>query len=499
MLGLRLPKISFTMLVVAILATTAMLTSTTDTAQGHEVGKHNLALDGSLAHWANGGMDYKFDGTFPSNWKSYINQGAAHMKSGTFAVKLDSSTSSKNKISIGNWPSIFGFLNRRGYGTCASSGSVGGDVACAYPTGSSLTLGTNPWLALNRDDTLDQVAIVFDEADVYQGSGTSRTVRSGWSAAKVRRIAAHEFGHALGFFKHLSGSNDVMTSGSGQYNLSTEDKWNLNRLYMYTTDASACMTEIGLSQSGLKNAKGIMHPASGTATLSVSGTVCPSTAYDDSAAHYFKLNYSGVTGGRRFRVWTESKQDVEQYVHSGSEFDAYKKGEEESPETIGGNKLVQVASGDKDKAHTYQLRITPYCVSGEVYKIWQNTSGASIDGSAVNLGSSDCKSSVTSRGYADFYTIEIPKPSSTTAVTTVTIDLTSDGNKFDPYLYLRRGEDEQSASQVSSDDDSGPGNSARILRQMTPGKYTIEATSHRQGKTGSYTLNITATTTTPSS
>lgn len=442
------------------------LISTADTGHSHGgfgTSKHELAFGGMLSHWTDGGMDYKVHGSFPTGWSGYIDKAAAHMKSNTFATKLKASSTSSNLVYIGVWPKGISTANLLGGDrACERAGRLGGSVACAFP----LTTGglVHPGITLNRANNLGRVAIVFDEADVYQGSGTSRTVRSGWNEAKVKRAAAHEFGHALGFFNHLSGSNDLMTPGSGQYNLSTEDKWNINRLYLHTTDASACMTEISLSQSGLKNAKGIMRPASGKGTLSVSGTVCPSTAYDDSAAHYFKLNHSGVTGGRKFRVWTESKQGVKQYVHSDSKFDPYKKGEEESLETISGNKLVQVASSDKDKAHTYQLRITPYCVSGEVYKIWQNTTGASIDGTAVNLGSGDCQSSITSRGYADFYTIEIPKPALAGAVTTVTIDMTSTGNKFDPYLYLRRGEDEQSANQVASDDDSGPGNSARILR-----------------------------------
>ena len=61
---------------------------------------------------------------------------------------------------------------------------------------------------------------------------------------------------------------------------------------------------------------------------------------------------------------------------------------------------------------------------------------------------------------------------------------------MDGYLYLRRGEGEQSATAIYSDDDGGGGTNFRISERLTPGHYTIEATSLRSGDIGKYDLRI---------
>lgn len=193
-------------------------------------------------------------------------------------------------------------------------------MACTWPIDpqrGSVDLG----ILSNGYNNVQRVSIVFDEADVYQGTGTNRTVRPGWTAAKVKWYAAHEFGHALGFFDHL-GSGNLMHGTIPQNNLSislsTDDKWNLNRLYLHTTDAAICMTEIDLSESDFNNAGGKMYPAGGGNGILYGGnTICPSTTYN-GLAHYFKLDASDPDDpdleDRKFRVWTNSNHNVKQYV-----------------------------------------------------------------------------------------------------------------------------------------------------------------------------------------
>lgn len=82
----------------------------------------------------------------------------------------------------------------------------------------------------------------------------------------------------------------------------------------------------------------------------------------------------------------------------------------------------------------------------------------------------DCLSSVPSRGYADFYIISVG------VTTIVTIEMES--SNIDTHLYLRRGEGEQSATATASHDDINFPNdtNSRIVKTLTAGKYTIEAT-----------------------
>lgn len=484
---LRMPSVYVRVAVMGVVATALVLGATADTAQSHGTGPgfpHRLAFGGSLSHWSDGGMDYKLQGTFPTGWSGYINQAATHMKNNTLATKLGASTTSSNLVSIGGWPPIISSPNLLPgpLRTCTKSGKFAGSVmgedsiACAWPVTSSGAVDFD--ITGNLTNNLQGVAIAFDEADVYQGTGTNRTVRSGWSAnsgAKIKRVAAHEFGHALGFFSHL-GSGNLMHGTAPQYNLSTNDKWSINRLYLHTTEAAtACMTEIKLS--GVKNAGGSMYPGS----LSSSGTICPSTAYN-GLARYYKLDASGA-GGREFRVWNDSKQDVKQYVQSISDFNPYAGGAVSSPKDINGNTLVQVASGDRSKTYSYQLKVRPHCVDPFGYSIRSATYPTAYTRA---LGASDCVSSKTSRGYADFYNVKV----TSSTPTVVTIEMKS--NNIDTYLYLRNGKDEQSATEIAYHDDinGNVNTNSRIVKKLAKGDYTIEATSSSKLDVGAYTLTV---------
>ena len=69
----------------------------------------------------------------------------------------------------------------------------------------------------------------------------------------------------------------------------------------------------------------------------------------------------------------------------------------------------------------------------------------------------------------------------------VQIDMAS--STFDAWLVLREGEN-ISGRQLALDDDGGPGTDARITADLSPGTYTIEATSLRTDRTGAFRVTL---------
>ncbi len=59
----------------------------------------------------------------------------------------------------------------------------------------------------------------------------------------------------------------------------------------------------------------------------------------------------------------------------------------------------------------------------------------------------------------------------------------------DTYLYLLKGEG-SNGQVVASDNDGGPGSDSRISRSLSPGTYTVEATTNRSGATGRFELTL---------
>jgi hypothetical protein len=99
---------------------------------------------------------------------------------------------------------------------------------------------------------------------------------------------------------------------------------------------------------------------------------------------------------------------------------------------------------------------------------------ATIDGNWF----ASCASVHNPGSYAQYYTFTLTKS------THVQIDLVSN---IDNYLYLLAG-DSTSGRPVDYDNSSGGNSNARIIRDLTPGTYTIEATTYNSGFTGSFRL-----------
>ena len=116
------------------------------------------------------------------------------------------------------------------------------------------------------------------------------------------------------------------------------------------------------------------------------------------------------------------------------------------------------------------------------------TSLGSISGTATRSGSwaSDCDSVNRSGKYARFYSFSVSEASD------VQIDLEStDSPAVDTYMYLLSGAG-TSGSVVESDDDGGSGRNSQIVRQLSAGSYTVEATTFLSATTGNFSLSISA-------
>jgi hypothetical protein len=92
-----------------------------------------------------------------------------------------------------------------------------------------------------------------------------------------------------------------------------------------------------------------------------------------------------------------------------------------------------------------------------------------------------CRSTHRNGSYAQFYKFTLSQ------ATTVTIDLTS--TTVDTYLFLLQGNG-TGGQIVSSDDDNGAGVNARIVRSLSAGTYTIEATTYQQARSGAFSLSL---------
>ena len=95
----------------------------------------------------------------------------------------------------------------------------------------------------------------------------------------------------------------------------------------------------------------------------------------------------------------------------------------------------------------------------------------------------DCESTRRSDTYVDYYTFEVEGSRSKL----VTIDLDS---SEDTYLFLISGDSASGTNYLERDDDDGPGRDARISRNLSPGEYTIAATTYHEHERDDYTIEV---------
>ena len=92
-----------------------------------------------------------------------------------------------------------------------------------------------------------------------------------------------------------------------------------------------------------------------------------------------------------------------------------------------------------------------------------------------------CDSANRAPSYARYYTFTL------TRLATVTIDLMSG---VDNYLFLLEGSGADGAVLALDDDSSGAGDAQIRFQDLSPGRYTIEATTFWSGRTGDFLLEL---------
>jgi hypothetical protein len=98
---------------------------------------------------------------------------------------------------------------------------------------------------------------------------------------------------------------------------------------------------------------------------------------------------------------------------------------------------------------------------------------------------SNCTSQHRAGRYAKYFAFTLARQ------TRVQIDLESPALLVDSYMFLLRGSG-TTGSVLASDDDSGLGWNARLIRTLPAGTYTVEATTYNARTTGSFNLVVRA-------
>ncbi len=99
-----------------------------------------------------------------------------------------------------------------------------------------------------------------------------------------------------------------------------------------------------------------------------------------------------------------------------------------------------------------------------------------------------CSSTHHSGSYAKYYTFNLSRRQQ------VTINLQS--TSADAYMILLNGSG-NNGSIIERDDDDGGNRNSQITRTLSPGTYTIEATTYNQRRTGRFSLSLTTDNNTP--
>lgn len=101
-----------------------------------------------------------------------------------------------------------------------------------------------------------------------------------------------------------------------------------------------------------------------------------------------------------------------------------------------------------------------------------------LDQATAGSWDTSCASVTFAGHFAQYYTFTVP------ASQVISISL---GSATNAYLVLHDGSS-ANGTTIATDDDSGPGTDALIVRSLPAGAYTIEATTAVAGQTGSFTI-----------
>lgn len=208
---------------------------------------------------------------------------------------------------------------------------------------------------------------------------------------------------------------------------------------------------------------------------------CTSTHRSGKYAKYYTLS---VLSSANITIDLESSIDTFLYLLSGDG----NNGSEIAHDDDGGNNRNSRISR-RLSSGVYTIEATTYG-SGETGSFTLSISGDNssnnciesidIDTSVRNSWNSSCTSTHRSNRYARYYSFSLSSSAN------IIIDLESSS---DTYLFLLNGIG-VNGNEIEDDDDGGNGRNSRIYRHLSPGTYTIEATTYDSGETGDFILSI---------
>ncbi|NOX91141.1 MAG: hypothetical protein GXP18_01425 [Gammaproteobacteria bacterium] len=223
---------------------------------------------------------------------------------------------------------------------------------------------------------------------------------------------------------------------------------------------------------------------------SVSGSWEPGCVSTNRAGRYAKYYTFTLSNSQEVTIDLQSSTDTYLYLLNGSD----ENGSVVASDDDGGNglnsRIVRILS-----AGTYTIEATTYG-SGATGSFTVSVAGNNAPpppppledcANLINLNQfvsgnweTGCASTRRAGSYAKYYTFTLSSSQ------VVIIDLQS---SIDTYLYLLNGAGEN-GSVVASDDDGGSGFNSRIVRTLSAGTYTVEATTYSSGMTGSFSVSI---------
>jgi len=214
----------------------------------------------------------------------------------------------------------------------------------------------------------------------------------------------------------------------------------------------------------------------------VSGTwvaECESENRDDSYAKYYTFT---LASSQEVTIDLESSTDTYLFLLNGSGQTGTVIAEDDDSGTGSDSQIVRNLS-----AGTYTVEATTYASQTTgTFTVSVNTAQAPPAGCSKLIGTNinepgiweaDCTSTNRPGSYAKYYTFIL------TGSQEVTIDLTS---PTDTYLFLLN----RSGTVLSEDDDSGAGSNAQIVRTLSAGTYTVEATTFASATTGTFVVSV---------
>ena len=128
----------------------------------------------------------------------------------------------------------------------------------------------------------------------------------------------------------------------------------------------------------------------------------------------------------------------------------------------------------------FSLLLFLFLLPGEV--LAQCVSSISLNTDVSGSWESSCTSTHRSGSYARYYTFTLSSSQE------LTIDLQS---TTDTYLFLLNGSG-QTGTVIARNDDSNNSQNSQIIRTLSAGTYTVEATTFVAGKTGTFFVSVSA-------